>query len=107
MEKIDFENLKKQAQKEINGAQDLDELSQVLKSYLGKKSQVSLILKTLKDVSPKKRAQLGMNINEAKQFIQAGFEKRKQELKSTGSSKRKDEWIDVLHELGCRKVKSG
>ena len=95
MEKIDLENLKEQAQKEISNAQNLDELNQVLKSYLGKKSQVSLILKTLKDAPSNERAQLGKDINEAKRFIQADFAKRKQELKNIGPSKTKDEWFDV------------
>jgi len=95
MEKIDLENLKKQAQKEISKAQDLDELNQVLKSYLGKKSQVSLILKTLKNISPDERIRLGKNINKAKQSIQAEFEKRKQELKNIDSYETKREWFDV------------
>lgn len=95
MAKIDIENLKKQAQEEISRACNLGELNRVLRLYLGKKSQVSLILKTLKDTPLKTRVQLGKDVNEAKQFIQAELEKKKQELSGADFGMATDEWLDV------------
>jgi len=94
-EKIDLARLKNQAQKEIEEAEDLNGLNQVFKKYLGKKGQVSLILKDLKKLDEKERKKLGQETNELKNLLKAKISNKTEKLgtlKGIGGGK---EWVDV------------
>lgn len=113
MKKIDWEKVKKEALKEAESAENLGELNGVIKKYLGKKGQISLILGKIKDLSYKKRREIGKKANESKLFLEREFEK-KRELMNHVRVIEKERRIDVtvsgrkpemghLHPLTCVK----
>jgi len=100
--KMNFQDIKKQAQKQIEKAENIKELDQVFKQYLGKKGQVSLMLKQLKTASEDEKKKLGKQLNELKQFISNEIQKKKDLNKESDSS----EWIDISVP-GKKPVKGG
>ena len=68
--KLSLKLLKKQAQKEIKKAQDLKGLNDVFNKYLGKRGQLTQVLRSLKDLSEKKRKKKGKSANEIKRKIE-------------------------------------
>ena len=92
----ELELLIQEANGDVLQAQDLNALDRVRVRYLGKKGQLTEILKQLKDLSPQERPRAGQAINQAKQTLQQAIEKRKQELESSVVSQRlASETIDV------------
>lgn len=59
------------AESEIKQAETLSHLDQVRVTYLGKKGQLTALLKNLANVAPEERPRLGQAVNEAKQQLQA------------------------------------
>jgi len=92
----ELESLIEQANSDVLQAQDLNVLDQVRVRYLGKKGQLTEILKQLKDLAPEERPRAGQAINQAKQSLQQTIENRKQELQSSAVSQRLvTETIDI------------
>jgi len=90
---INLKNLKIQAKEEIEKASDLKELDEIFNKYLGKKGELTLILKSLAQLPKAKRARIGSQANELKSFIQAKtIEKKSSFVKTTED---KEEWLDV------------
>ena len=77
---MDIKKVKNQAEKEIKSAENLKELDAIFKRYLGKKGELTQILRSLKNLSEKKRKQQGKQGNEAKKSIAMLLEKKKKEL---------------------------
>lgn len=67
-------------QAEIEAAQDLPSLDQVRVKALGKKGELTSLLKQLGQLDPADRPEAGARINEAKQAVQAALEARKEVL---------------------------
>lgn len=85
-----------QAQAAIAAAPDLSSLDQIRVSYLGKKGELTLLLKQLGELPPEQRAAAGQHINRAKQEVTALIEQRHQELQSSElSNSLAKESIDV------------
>ena len=96
MVKIDLKLLKKQAKKEIQIAKDLKELDRVFKKYLGKRGQLTQVLKSLKNLPVEKRVKIGKEANEIKNFLTIKFDEKSQEIKEkTEREMVEKEWIDV------------
>jgi phenylalanyl-tRNA synthetase alpha chain len=96
MVKIDLKNIKKRAEKEIKNTETLKELDNVFKLYLGKKGEVSLILRSLKKMSKAKRVEIGKEANHLKVFLQKVFENRSEEIKRDAEkSAEKKEIFDI------------
>jgi phenylalanyl-tRNA synthetase alpha chain len=92
----EINSLIEHAKADVLQAQDLNMLDQVRVRYLGKKGQLTEILKQLKDLSPEERPRVGQIINQAKQALQQLIETRKLELESSVVSQRlANETIDV------------
>ncbi|MEM7026933.1 MAG: phenylalanine--tRNA ligase subunit alpha [Pseudomonadota bacterium] len=73
----DSEKLQKQALAEIESASDLQMLDQIRVNYLGKKGQLTSLLKQLGSLSADERPKAGQIINESKQIVQQAIESRK------------------------------
>lgn len=84
----DLESLQKQALKAIAGAEDLAALDAVRVHYLGKKGEVTALLKSLGGMAPEERKSQGQAINRAKQSLQTALEERKAELESAELERR-------------------
>lgn len=92
----ELSKLVKQAGHEIAQAQDLGQLDQVRVNYLGKKGEITGLMKQLGKVSAEERPKVGALINTAKQTIQTELETRKQTLSAARlNEKLAKEKIDV------------
>jgi phenylalanyl-tRNA synthetase alpha chain len=77
MPEIDLKSLKIKAKKELENSSDLRQLEEVFKKYLGKKGEITLILRSLEELPKEKRAKIGGEANDLKGFIKMEFEKKK------------------------------
>ena len=76
----DLHTLQQEAQTVIAATTDLDALEQLRIHYLGKKGQLSLILKAMGKLSAEERPRIGAIANEVKEAVQNQLEERKQNL---------------------------
>ena len=91
-----LEQIKQRALAAIEEAADIDNLNDVRVTFLGKKGELSKLLKGMKDVPPEDRPKVGQMVNEARAKIEAEMEKEKAAiLKKIREEKMKQEVIDV------------
>ena len=91
-----LQDLQQQALKEINQVESLDQLESIRLSYLGKKGQVTQVLKGMKDLDPKDRPLVGKTANEVSDDIKDMVETSKDRLESQAlDQKLAEETIDV------------
>jgi phenylalanyl-tRNA synthetase alpha chain len=96
MPKINLKSIKNKTKKEIEKAENLRELDKVFKKYLGKRGELSLILRSLKKLPPKKRVKLGKEANELKVFLRKKIEQKEKIFKKKAEKEiRKRARIDV------------
>jgi phenylalanyl-tRNA synthetase alpha chain len=69
------------AETAIKGAQSIHELMNLKSEYIGKKSEVMNVMKTLGSLSPEERPAVGKIINIAKQKIEALIDEKENDLK--------------------------
>ena len=92
----DLEKLVEQAQAAIQAAGDHQALDQVRVQYLGKKGDITGLLKTLGKLSPEERPQAGAKINEAKQALQTAINEQKSSLAAAALEQQlSSEGVDV------------
>ena len=84
------------ALKQIEEAVDGDKLNEARVSFLGKKGELTQVLKSLKDVAPEDRPKVGQLVNEARETLEKRLEERKKEFeKKMLDLKLATETIDV------------
>jgi len=67
---MDLKNLKNRAEKEISLAKNLETLNEISKKYLGKKGEITLVLRSLKDLPISERKKQGQLANEIKKQLE-------------------------------------
>lgn len=93
---MDIEALISAAQKAVDAARDNRELDQVRVDFLGKKGQITELLKGLSKATPEERPRLGQAINQAKQRLQSNIEVKSAALQDAALAERlASESIDV------------
>lgn len=93
---MDLQALTAKAQSDIEAADNLDALDQIRVSYLGKKGELTSLLKTLGTLPAEERKSAGQDINRAKQDVQQAIEARKLSLQAAAlEAKLASERIDV------------
>ena len=90
---MDIKELKNSAREEIKLARDSDELNKIFKKYLGKQGELTLILRSLKNLPDKQRKEQGSITNEVKQELDAEIEQAKNIFQVSGSKSREN--LDV------------
>ena len=80
---MDVENTLDRALSEISNSNDLRSLDEVRVSFLGKKGELTTLLKSLGQMDPTERPKAGEAINQAKSAIQDAIEHRKASLASS------------------------
>ena len=91
-----LEALKQAALDAVSNADDLRALDDIRVNQLGKKGELTALLKGLGKLSPEERPAAGASINEAKQVVAQAIEARKAELESAAmESQLASEKIDV------------
>lgn len=101
-----IENLRAAAQAEISGASDLKELDGVRVKFLGKKGELTSLLRGMNQVSAEDRPKIGKIVNEARAEIERLLADKNSALKSAAlQNKLASEKIDVT--LPGRKIHRG
>ena len=93
---MDLPKLVADAQAEIAAADNLETLDQIRVSYLGKKGELTALLKALGSLPGNERKAAGQEINKAKQGVQQSIEARKSSLEQARlEAKLASECVDV------------
>ncbi len=96
MAKINLKLLKIKAKKEVEKASNLKELDKVFKKYLGKRGEITQILRSLEKLPKKKRIKIGKSANQLKNFLKIKIDQKAEEIKEKARKlTEKLEWIDI------------
>ena len=91
-----LEQIKKEALSAMEQADLLDKLNEIRVAYLGKKGELTSVLKGMKDVAPDERPKIGQMVNDTRQALEEALEKKKNTLAKKAREERlKREVIDV------------
>ena len=100
-----LESIVKAAVENMSAAVSLDSLNEVRVNVLGKKGQLTAVLKGMKDVAPEDRPKVGQMVNEARDRIEAKMEETKKKLEQIHlEHKLQEEVIDVTLPANSKKV---
>ena len=95
--------IKEEALKQIQEAGALEKLNDVRVAFLGKKGELTSVLKNMKNVAPEERPMVGQMVNETRAEIETALEKVKKELEMKAREEQlKREVIDVT--LPAKKI---
>ncbi|MEE8419166.1 MAG: phenylalanine--tRNA ligase subunit alpha [Dehalococcoidales bacterium] len=89
------ENLKEKALLELEGIKEADELESWRVRYLGRKGELTGILRSLAGLPPEERKALGANANQAKTLLEDGFKQKEMALRAGQSASKGEDYIDV------------
>lgn len=106
MIKEKLEQINKQVLEQLEASKDLNDLNRIRVEVLGKKGQLTDLLKSMKDVAPQDRPKVGQMVNEARASIEAAMEAWKRRMEEALLDlKLKSEVIDVT--LPAKKSRLG
>ena len=81
---------------QIESSDELSKLNDIRVAFLGKKGELTSVLKSMKDVAPEDRPKVGQMVNDARAQIEGKLEEKKQAFeKAVREAKIKAETIDV------------
>lgn len=104
--KEEIENLKKQAQEELANSKSSKELNDLRVKYLGKKGELTGLLRGMGSLSLEERPKMGALVNSAKQEIENEIQEKEKELAEKElQEKLEREEIDIT--LPSQKIKRG
>jgi len=99
-------NLLEEAKKELSSAESLKTLDEIRVKYLGKKGELTKILRGMGSLSPDERPIVGKISNEVREEIEKELtQKREEVLRQEKEKKIKSEYLDItlpgkVHEIG-------
>ena len=70
------------ALEQINTSEKLDKLNDIKTAFLGKKGELTAVLKGMKDVAPEDRPKVGQMVNDARQKIEEVLDEKRRKLDS-------------------------
>jgi phenylalanyl-tRNA synthetase alpha chain len=101
-----LQEIREKALSQITGAENLDTLNDIRVNILGKKGELTAILKSMKDVSPEDRPKVGQLVNDTRTVIEGKLTEAKKNFEKAALEKRLSfEKIDVT--LPAKKNKLG
>ena len=104
--KEEIENLKKQALEELTNSKSSKELNDLRVKYLGRKGELTGLLRGMGSLSPDERPKMGALVNSAKQEIENEIQEKEKELAEKElQEKLEKEEIDIT--LPSQKIKRG
>ena len=84
------------ALEQIESSGNLEKLGDIRVSFLGKKGELTSVLKSMKEVAPEDRPKVGQMVNETREKIEARLDERMKAFqKKAREEKMKAEVIDV------------
>ncbi|GLC82758.1 phenylalanine--tRNA ligase subunit alpha [Lacrimispora brassicae] len=94
--KDQLEKIKQEALKQIEASDALEKLNDIRVAYLGKKGELTSVLKSMKDVDPEDRPKVGQMVNDARALIEGKLEEAMSVLQKMAREEQlKKEVIDV------------
>lgn len=91
-----LQNIKNEALKAIEAADMPEKLNDVRVRFLGKKGELTAVLKGMKDVAAEERPKVGQMVNETRAAIESVLEESKKKMeRAIREEKMKQEVIDV------------
>ena len=106
MIKEQLDKIRENALKQIEATDGLDVLNDIRVNFLGKKGELTSILKSMKDVAPEDRPKVGQMVNEVREEIEKSLEATKKKMEAAvREAKLASETIDVT--LPAKKNKVG
>ncbi len=91
-----LEHIVSEALSQINSSDGLDKLNDIKTAFLGKKGELTAVLKGMKDVAPEDRPKVGQMVNDARTKIEEVLEEKKTAFeRAMRAEKMKKEVIDV------------
>jgi phenylalanyl-tRNA synthetase alpha chain len=91
-----LDTIRARAEKEIAAADSLEELERLRVAYLGKKGELTTLLKQVGQLPPEERKAAGQTVNAAKEAVQASIDDRRQVLSRAEMERRlESERVDV------------
>ncbi|WP_026526897.1 phenylalanine--tRNA ligase subunit alpha [Butyrivibrio sp. VCD2006] len=94
--KEQLDKIREQALKQIEETEGLDMLNDIRVNVLGKKGELTSILKSMKDVAPEDRPKVGQMVNEVREEIEKNLEFTKKKMEAAvREAKLASETIDV------------
>ena len=104
--KDQLEKIKAEALARIEASDALEKLNEIRVAYLGKKGELTSVLKSMKNVAPEERPKVGQMVNDARALIEEKLEATRQDLaRKAREEQMKREVIDVT--LPAKKNKVG
>ena len=101
-----LEKIKQEALKQIEASDALEKLNDIKVAYLGKKGELTNVLKSMKDIAPEDRPKVGQLVNDARAIIEGKLEETIAVLqKKVREEQLKKEVIDVT--LPAKRSKVG
>ena len=71
-----LKQIREEAMKQIEASDALDKLNDIRVNYLGKKGELTSLLKSMKDMAAEERPKFGQMVNDVKQVIEQSFRQR-------------------------------
>ena len=100
-----LEEIKSAAINAVEAAATMPEIEEIRVKYLGKKGELTAILKQMGSLSPEERPIMGQLVNEAKTAVEELVTAKTEELKKAATlQKLKDETIDITMPAKCGNV---
>lgn len=88
--------IKAEALKQIENSDALEKLNEIRINYLGKKGELTAVLKSMKDVAPEERPKIGQMVNDTREEIEKVLEHHITQMeKALRDARMKKEVIDV------------
>ena len=101
-----LQEITKKAMEQIDAAEEMSSLNDVRVAILGKKGELTAVLKSMKDVKPEERPAVGQLVNETRAAIEEKLNEAKEKLEQAELERRlKTEVIDVT--LPAKKARIG
>lgn len=101
-----LKSIQEEAMRQIEASDALDKLNEVRVAFLGKKGELTAVLKSMKDVAPEERPMVGQLVNETRQAIESFLDETKRKMeKFVREEQLKKEVLDVT--LPAKKSNAG
>ncbi len=106
MDKGRLEELKKRAMELVQNAEDAQVLNEVRVQLLGKKGEITQLLKSMKELSAEERPAFGQRVNELREVVESRLSEQRTKLeRAQREAKLREETIDVT--LPPRRIQYG
>ncbi len=97
--------IRNRALEQIETAEDLNRLNEVRVAFLGKKGELTAVLKGMKDLSPEERPIIGQSVNETRDELEHKLDEKKAFLEESALEMRlSEEVIDVTLPARSNKI---